>query len=39
MAVAALSSLAGEGVVPAARVADAISRYGIDPGKPDPSLV
>jgi len=37
VAVAALSSLAEEGVVPAATVADAISRYGIDPGKPDPS--
>ena len=37
VAVAALSSLAEEGVVPADTVADAISRYGIDPGKPDPS--
>ena len=39
VAVAALSSLAAEGVVPASTVADAIARYGIDPGKPDPSLV
>ena len=38
VAVAALSSLAEEGVVPAATVADAISRYGIDPGKPDPAF-
>jgi len=38
VAVAALSSLAEEGIVPAARVADAISRYGIDPGKPDPAF-
>jgi len=37
VAVAALASLAQDGTVPAATVADAISRYGIDPGKPDPS--
>jgi pyruvate dehydrogenase E1 component len=36
VAVAALSSLAEEGAVPPDRVADAISRYGIDPGKPEP---
>ncbi|MBV9205275.1 MAG: pyruvate dehydrogenase (acetyl-transferring), homodimeric type [Actinobacteria bacterium] len=36
VAMAALSSLAADGTVPAATVADAISRYGIDPGKPDP---
>src|SRR5262249_14131820 len=36
VAVAALSSLAEEGAVPPGRVADAISRYGIDPGKPEP---
>ncbi len=39
VAVAALASLAQDGTVPAATVADAIARYGIDPGKPDPSLV
>jgi pyruvate dehydrogenase E1 component len=37
VAVAALASLAEDGTIPAATVADAISRYGIDPGKPDPS--
>jgi pyruvate dehydrogenase E1 component len=36
VAVAALSSLAEEGAVPAGTVADAIARYGIDPGKPEP---
>jgi pyruvate dehydrogenase E1 component len=35
--VAALSTLASDGLVPAATVADAISRYGIDPGKPNPA--
>ena len=39
VAVAALASLAEAGTVPAATVADAISRYGIDPDKPDPSTV
>ena len=39
VAVAALASLAEDGTVPAATVADAIARYGIDPDKPDPSLV
>jgi pyruvate dehydrogenase E1 component len=39
VALAALTALAGDGMVPAATVADAIARYGIDPGKPDPSLV
>jgi pyruvate dehydrogenase E1 component len=39
VAVAALASLAEDGTVPAAKVADAISRYGIDPDKPDPSRV
>ena len=38
VAVAALASLAAGGTVPAATVADAISRYGIDPDKPDPWL-
>jgi pyruvate dehydrogenase E1 component len=37
VAVAALAALAEDGTIPAATVADAISRYGIDPGKPDPS--
>jgi pyruvate dehydrogenase E1 component len=35
--VAALASLAEDGTIPATTVADAISRYGIDPDKPDPS--
>jgi pyruvate dehydrogenase E1 component len=39
VAVAALSSLASSGAVPASTVADAIARYGVDPDKPDPSLV
>jgi pyruvate dehydrogenase E1 component len=37
VAVAALASLARDGTIPAATVDDAISRYGIDPGKPDPA--
>ena len=37
VALAALTSLAADGTVPAATVADAIARYGIDPGKPDPA--
>jgi pyruvate dehydrogenase E1 component len=39
VAVAALASLAEDGTVPAAAVADAISRYAIDADKPDPSKV
>jgi pyruvate dehydrogenase E1 component len=39
VALAALTSLAEEGTIPADRVADAIARYGIDPDKPDPSRV
>jgi pyruvate dehydrogenase E1 component len=39
VAVAALSSLAADGAVPAGTVTDAIARYGIDPGKPEPWLV
>jgi pyruvate dehydrogenase E1 component len=35
--VAALSALARDGVVPAERVAEAIERYGIDPGRPAPA--
>ena len=37
--VAALHSLAADGAVPAATVADAIARYGIDAGKPNPPEV
>jgi pyruvate dehydrogenase E1 component len=37
VALAALTALAEEGAIPADRVADAIERYGIDPGKPDPA--
>ncbi len=36
--VAALSALAHDGTVPAATVAEAISKYGIDPDKPEPAL-
>ncbi len=36
VAVAALASLAADGTVPASTVADAMSRYGIDPDKPAP---
>jgi pyruvate dehydrogenase E1 component len=39
VALAALASLAEDGTIPAATVADAISRYGIDADKPDPSKV
>lgn len=34
--VAALKALADDGAIPAARVADAIRQYGIDPDKPNP---
>jgi pyruvate dehydrogenase E1 component len=37
VAVAALTELAAEGAVPAARVAEAITKYGIDADKPDPA--
>jgi pyruvate dehydrogenase E1 component len=37
VAVAALASLAQDGTIPAATVTDAIARYGIDPGTPDPA--
>jgi pyruvate dehydrogenase E1 component len=37
--VAALRALADEGTVPATTVADAITRYGIDPNKPNPPEV
>jgi pyruvate dehydrogenase E1 component len=36
---AALESLAKDGAVPAARVAEAIQKYGIDPEKPNPATV
>jgi pyruvate dehydrogenase E1 component len=36
---AALESLALDGVVPAARVGEAIRKYGIDPDKPNPAKV
>ena len=36
---AALESLAEEGAVPAAKVAEAIKKYGIDPDKPNPARV
>ena len=39
VAVAALAALAEDGTIPAATVADAITRYGIDPDKPEPSRV
>jgi pyruvate dehydrogenase E1 component len=38
VALAALTSLAEDGAVPADKVADAISRYGIDPDKADPAF-
>ena len=37
--IAALKSLAEEGVLPIAKVAEAITRYGIDPAKPNPVTV
>jgi len=37
VALAALTSLAEDGAIPADRPADAIARYGIDPDTPDPS--
>jgi pyruvate dehydrogenase E1 component len=37
--VAALKSLADEGVLPMTKVAEAIKRYGIDAGKPNPATV
>ncbi|GAB4355306.1 MAG: pyruvate dehydrogenase (acetyl-transferring), homodimeric type [Gammaproteobacteria bacterium] len=39
IAVAALYALAQEGTIPASRVSEAISKYGIDPEKPNPRLV
>ncbi|UFN49797.1 pyruvate dehydrogenase (acetyl-transferring), homodimeric type [Roseomonas sp. OT10] len=37
--VAALESLAKDGAIPAAKVAEAIAKYGIDPNKPNPAKV
>ena len=37
--VAALKALADENVIPAAKVAEAIAKYGIDPNKPNPVTV
>jgi pyruvate dehydrogenase E1 component len=36
---AALGALAADGAVPAKAAAEAIERYGLDPGKPDPMSV
>ena len=38
-AVAALKALADEGTIPAAKVAEAIAKYGLDPEKPAPWTV
>ena len=37
--VAALKALADEGTIPAAKVAEAIAKYGLDPDKPAPWTV
>ena len=39
VAVAALKALADEGTIPAGKVTEAISKYGLDPNKPDPTTV
>jgi len=39
VAVTALRALADEGAIPAAKVTEAIKRYGINPDKPNPALV
>ncbi|MFO1413447.1 MAG: pyruvate dehydrogenase (acetyl-transferring), homodimeric type [Burkholderiales bacterium] len=39
VAVAALKALADEGTIPAAKVAEAIAKYGLDPDKPAPWTV
>ena len=36
IAVAALKALADEGTIPAAKVSEAIAKYGLDPEKPAP---
>jgi pyruvate dehydrogenase E1 component len=38
-AVAALKALADDGTIPAAKVAEAIKKYGLDPEKPAPWTV
>jgi pyruvate dehydrogenase E1 component len=35
----ALRALADEGMLPVAKVAEAIKKYGIDPNKPNPATV
>jgi pyruvate dehydrogenase E1 component len=37
--VAALKALADEGTIPASKVSEAISKYGLDPEKPEPTSV
>ncbi|GAC1583107.1 MAG: pyruvate dehydrogenase (acetyl-transferring), homodimeric type [Candidatus Velthaea sp.] len=39
VAVAALKALADEGTIPAASVAEAIAKYGLDPAKPNPVTI
>ncbi|GAC1418282.1 MAG: pyruvate dehydrogenase (acetyl-transferring), homodimeric type [Candidatus Velthaea sp.] len=39
VAVAALKALADEGTIPAAKVAEAIAKYGLDPAKPNPVTI
>jgi pyruvate dehydrogenase E1 component len=39
VALAALKALAQEGTIPPAKATEAMRRYGIDPGKPDPTTV
>ena len=39
VAVAALNALAEQELLPRAKVADAIKRYGVDPDKPSPTSV
>ena len=39
VAVAALKALADEGTIPSGKVAEAISKYGLNPDKPDPTTV
>jgi pyruvate dehydrogenase E1 component len=39
VALAALKALADDGLVPAARVREALVKYGIDPNKPNPVTV
>ncbi|MGH7757570.1 MAG: transketolase-like TK C-terminal-containing protein, partial [Vulcanimicrobiaceae bacterium] len=39
VAIAALKALADDGTIPAAKVSEAIKKYGIDPNKPNPVTV